>query len=74
MLGWFMSKTQTLTSPPREGEPAGTEIKGTSSENSELGKVWSVEGDWKRKRNTAEKRGIVPAGGFLRFSCQRGKM
>ena len=24
-LGWFMSKTQTLTSPPREGEPAGTE-------------------------------------------------
>ena len=23
-LGWFMSRTQTLTSPPREGEPAGT--------------------------------------------------
>ena len=23
-LGWFMSGTQTLTSPPREGEPAGT--------------------------------------------------
>ena len=22
--GWFMSRTQTLTSPPREGEPAGT--------------------------------------------------
>ena len=26
-LGWFMSKTSTLTSPPREGGPAGTEIK-----------------------------------------------
>ena len=26
MLGWFMSKTQTLTSPPREGEPTGTVI------------------------------------------------
>ena len=23
-LGWFMSKAQTATSPPREGEPAGT--------------------------------------------------
>ena len=23
MLGWFMSKTSTATSPPREGEPAG---------------------------------------------------
>ena len=23
-LGWFKSKTQILTSPPREGEPAGT--------------------------------------------------
>ena len=22
-LDWFISKTQTLTSPPREGEPAG---------------------------------------------------
>ena len=27
-LGWFMSKTQTATSPPREGEPAGTRRKG----------------------------------------------
>ena len=26
-LGWFMSRTQTLTSPPREGEPAGTTMK-----------------------------------------------
>ena len=23
-LGWFTSKTLTATSPPREGEPAGT--------------------------------------------------
>ena len=23
-LGWFMSKTRTATSPPSEGEPAGT--------------------------------------------------
>ena len=23
-LGWFMSKAQTATSPPREGVPAGT--------------------------------------------------
>ena len=23
-LGWFMSKTLTVTSPPREGEPVGT--------------------------------------------------
>ena len=26
-LGWFMSRTQTLTSPPREGVPAGTYIR-----------------------------------------------
>ena len=26
-LGWFMSKTKTATSPPREGEPAGTYLK-----------------------------------------------
>ena len=25
-LGWFMSKTYTATSPPREGEPVGTQI------------------------------------------------
>ena len=25
-LGWFMSKTQTVTSPPRESEPAGTAL------------------------------------------------
>ena len=29
-LGWFMSRTQTLTSPPREGEPAGTLASVTS--------------------------------------------
>ena len=23
-LGWFISLTDTVTSPPREGEPAGT--------------------------------------------------
>ena len=23
-LGWFMSETETATSPPREGEPVGT--------------------------------------------------
>ena len=23
-LGWFMSKTYTVTSPPREAEPVGT--------------------------------------------------
>ena len=23
-LGWFVSKTSTAASPPREGEPAGT--------------------------------------------------
>ena len=27
-LGWFMSKTETTTSPPREGRPAGTEDVG----------------------------------------------
>ena len=27
-LGWFMSKTQTATSPPREGEPAATRTRG----------------------------------------------
>ena len=27
-LGWFISRTQTLTSPPREGEPAGTRLIG----------------------------------------------
>ena len=27
-LGLFMSRTQTLTSPPREGEPAGTDKVG----------------------------------------------
>ena len=26
-LGWFMSRTQTLTSPPRGGEPAGTSTR-----------------------------------------------
>ena len=25
-LGWFMSKTKTAASPPREGEPAGTGV------------------------------------------------
>ena len=29
-LGWFMSKTYTLTSPPREGEPVGTDCGWTS--------------------------------------------
>ena len=26
-LGWFVSRTQTFTSPPREGEPAGTTVE-----------------------------------------------
>ena len=26
-LGWFVSRTQTFTSPPREGEPAGTAVE-----------------------------------------------
>ena len=30
-LGWFMSKTLTATSPPREGEPAGTGLKPTAA-------------------------------------------
>ena len=32
-LGWFKSKTQTATSPPLEGEAAGTIVENTSSEN-----------------------------------------
>ena len=30
-LGWFVSKTSTSTSPPREGEPAGTSCRALSS-------------------------------------------
>ena len=25
-LGWFMSKTSTVASPPREGEPSETQL------------------------------------------------
>ena len=34
-LGWFVSKTSTGTSPPREGEPVGTERKTESIEKRE---------------------------------------
>ena len=31
-LGWLMLKTEVATSPPREGEPAGTWIMATLDE------------------------------------------
>ena len=35
-LGWFMSRTQTLASLPREGEPAGTGKEGDRNTEAEV--------------------------------------
>ena len=35
-LGWFMSKTYTATSPPREGEPAGIQTESMNERINDL--------------------------------------
>ena len=35
-LGWFMSKTSTATSPPREGEPVGDHSSNAEEEEEEV--------------------------------------
>ena len=44
-LGWFMSRTLNLTSPPREGEPAGTSPL-VASVCSIWSSAWLCLGDW----------------------------
>ena len=43
-LGWFMSKTKTATSPPREGDPAGSTNRGPRRHTGNRGAVTSQEG------------------------------
>ena len=45
-LGWFMSRTQTFTSPPREGEPAGTKKKKEKKKRTNWNhNIWYVYAD-----------------------------
>ena len=54
-----MSKTKTTTSPPREGEPAGTETKAPTAENTPLVQVWPS------KPGTGQKIAVAVNSAFL---------